>query len=149
VGCAALAAALGAVVGVASAAPAAVEAQPRFSARVAISTRGIEELSRPWQHADGVTVTFGPVILADSVRRLAGYPDGETLVYAARDRFGDVCLLAAAIYYQSACVSPEQFRSSGVTLAWTLDSTPSWRAPETGVAYWRPDGRLLLGPAVP
>jgi hypothetical protein len=147
--CALVAAGLGAVVGAATGAPTASRAQPRFTQQVVLSTHGVEELSRPWRPADRVTVTFGPSILPGSVRRLGGYPDGETSIYGARDRFGHVCLLAAAIYYESACAPDDRFGTAGIALTWTLDSTPPWRPAETGVAVWRPDGRLLLGRALP
>jgi hypothetical protein len=123
--------------------------EPRLAVAEVVDTRGAAELDRDWRPADRTTVTLGPAFVTGTIRRLAGFPDGETLIYGARDRFGHVCLLAAAIYYQSACVPADRFHASGVALAWTLDSTPPWRAPETGVAVWRPDGRLLLGPAAP
>lgn len=95
------------------------------------------------QRSSGAAVPSGvvlnPQILPDSVHRLAAVGVDGTALFAARNRLGNVCLLAGRSFIAAACVSPGDFKRSGVTLQWTTDPAGPRR-----IATWRPDGSVTL-----
>ncbi|MGN6743437.1 MAG: hypothetical protein ACTHJL_09105, partial [Amnibacterium sp.] len=68
--------------------------------------------------------------------------------WAARDRFGDVCLVAADVYFRTICTDPDTFAATGAVLTWSAG--PGYPVSTTigYTAVWR-DGRLTAGPASP
>lgn len=146
-GLAVLAAAVGAGIALLpqAAAPAAAAAAPRFKTALDVPADP-SVLAHPAGTGDEQAALPGPELVGDSFRRLADYPAAGVTLWAARDRLGDTCLVAADTYFRTACADPATFAATGAALTWSAG--PGYPA-STTVAYtavWR-HGRLLAGPS--
>jgi hypothetical protein len=130
--------------------PASADADPvaaRFTP--AISVRADPAvLQRPAGSADRTTSLVGPDLVVGSFRRLAGYPAAGVSVWAARDRFGETCLVVADTYYRTACADATTAKATGLVLAWSSGPGYPPSTTESYTAVWR-DGRLRAGPSTP
>lgn len=119
-------------------------AAPPFTVEVS-STAGLGILARPARSTDRPFALVGTDLPLRTFRRLAADASARTVLYAARDRFGQVCLVAADVYFHASCVDPDVWKRDGIVLVWS--SGPTW--PESAtfarVAVWRPDGRFVAG----
>ncbi len=104
-----------------------------------VATADPSIVQRPSGSAVPSGVILNPQIVQDSVHRLAAVGADGTALFAARNRLGNVCLLAGRSFISAACVSPGDFHRSGVALQWTTDPAGPRR-----VAIWRPDGSVTL-----
>lgn len=121
---------------------------PAFPVEVG-SRAGLGVLDRPQRSGDAPFALVGSDLPRSTFRRLADYSSARTVLYAARDRLGQVCLVAADVYFHASCVDPAVWARDGVVLLWS--SGPVW--PENSalarVAVWRPDGRITAGAVLP
>jgi hypothetical protein len=101
-------------------------------------------LDRPARAADRTTALVGPDLAIRSFRRLAAYPAAGVTVWAARDRFGETCLVVADTYYSTACADPATVEATGLVLAWSAGPGYPQSTTESYTAVWR-DGRLRAG----
>jgi hypothetical protein len=101
-------------------------------------------LRRPAGSADRTTALVGPDLLAGSFRRLVAYPAAGVTLWAARDRFGQTCLVAADIYYRTACADAATVKASGLVLVWSSGPGDPASTTESYTAVWR-GGRLRAG----
>lgn len=113
---------------------------------------GTEVFDRSQTATDRLDAPRGGDFRAASVRRLAIMPNVPSVLSAAEDAAGDVCLVDAVMQgrqYDAACVTPAVFARHGVTLQWSLSG---WSAgepyvdegylPRFFVVVWSPDGTV-------
>ncbi|MGN6743436.1 MAG: hypothetical protein ACTHJL_09100 [Amnibacterium sp.] len=125
---------------------------PSVAALSVLTTAGVDVFSRPQTAADRRDAPRGGDFVPASVRRLAVMPNVPSVLSAARDAAGDVCLVSAVKQgrqYDAACVPPAVFARHGITLQWSLSG---WSAgepfvdegylPRFFVSVWGPDGRI-------
>ena len=62
---------------------------------------------------------MGPDLVSASFRRLAAYPAAGVTLWAARDRFGDTCLVVADTYYRTACADAATEAEDGLVVSWS------------------------------
>jgi hypothetical protein len=130
--------------------PASADADPVAARFVPAISVGADPavLLRPRGPADRTTSLAGPDLVVASFRRLAAYPAAGVTIWAARDRFGETCLVVADTYYRTACADATTAKASGLVLVWSAG--PGY-PPSTTLSYtavWH-DGRLRAGPSTP
>jgi len=147
-----LAGVLGGVVARASVAP-----RPPASAAglKVLRTVGTDPFNRAQTATDRTEIPRGGDLVAGSVRRLADTPDVPSVLSAAKDAAGNVCLVDAVELgrqFTASCVTPAVFARQGIALQW---STSGWSAgqpfvdegylPRFFTVVWGPDGVVRLG----
>jgi hypothetical protein len=146
-------AALGALAGAGTAAVAAgtgsadPRAVPSFSATIDVpAPAGV--LARPARSGDHPTALVGPDLVNGSFRRLAAYPAAGVTLWAARDRFGQTCLVVADTYYRTACADAATVAKDGLVIGWSGGPGYPASTTESYTALWRA-GRLTAGRSAP
>ncbi len=117
-----------------------------------LETVPLSVLERPQTAVDRLQMPADSDLVAASVRRIAVMPSVPSVISAARNRAGDVCLVMSVKQgrqYDASCASPAVFARHGVTLQWSLSG---WSAgeefveqgylPRFFVLAWEPDGGL-------
>lgn len=125
---------------------------PSVAALSVLGSAGIEVFARPQTALDRRDAPRGGDFVAGTVRRLAVMPAVPSVLSAARDAAGDICLVSAVKQgrqYDAACVPPAVFARRGITLQWSLSG---WSAgepfvaegylPRFFVAVWGPDSSI-------
>ncbi len=130
--------------------PAAADAEPaapRSAAAVSVAADPavLDHAARP---ADRSTALVGPDLVHSSFRRLAAYPAAGVTIWAARDRFGDICLVAVDTYYRTTCADAATLDSAGLVLQWSAGPGFPASTTESYTAVWR-QGRLVAGRSAP
>ena len=150
---AAVVAALGALAGAGTAAVAAgtgsagPRAAPRFAATIDVAAPAAV-LARPARSGDHPTALVGPDLVSGSFRRLAAYPAAGVTLWAARDRFGQTCLVVADTYYRTACADAATVAKDGLVIGWSGGPGYPASTTESYTAVWR-SGRLTAGRSAP
>ena len=144
---------LGALAGAGTAAVAAgtgsggPRAAPRFAVTIDVAAPAAV-LTAPAGSEDHPTALVGPDLVSASFRRLAGYPAAGVTLWAARDRFGDTCLVVADTYYRTACADAATVAKDGLVVGWSGGPGYPASTTESYTAVWR-SGRLTAGRAAP
>jgi hypothetical protein len=122
-------------------------ATPRYTPVLSVAADP-SVLGRPALAADSTTTLVGPDLAVRSFRRLVAYPAAGVTIWAARDRFGDTCLVVADTYYRTACADPSTVKASGLVLVWSSGPGYPPSSTESYTAVWR-NGRLRAGRSAP
>jgi hypothetical protein len=123
-----------------------------FASMPVLRTVQVGVLDRPQTATDRLDVPRGGGFVAASVRRIAVMPNVPSVISAARNAAGDVCLVTAVKQgrqYSASCVPPAVFARDGVSLQWSLSGWSAGEAfveqgylPRFFVVAWGPDGGL-------
>jgi len=118
-------------------------AAPRPAAGISVAADPAV-LDRAARVADRSAALVGPDLVRSSFRRLAPYPAAGVTIWAARDRFGETCLVAVDTYYRTACADAATLDTAGLVLQWSAG--PGFPASTTAgyTAVWL-HGRLVAG----
>ncbi len=120
---------------------------PRFAATIDVAAAaGV--LRTPARSGDHPAALVGPDLVSASFRRLAAYPAAGVTLWAARDRFGDTCLVVADTYYRTACADAATEAEDGLVVSWSGGPGYPASTTESYTAVWR-SGRLTAGRALP
>jgi hypothetical protein len=149
---AAIAAAAGIVGALVARAATAPRVPAPFAHLAVLRTVHGDVFARPQTALDRLDAPRSSDLVAGSVRRLAVMPDVPSVLSAARNRVGEVCLVAAVKQgrqFAASCVRPGVLARQGLTLQW---SSSGWSAGEPFVeqgylprfflAVWAPDGSI-------
>lgn len=129
--------------------PAAADADPaapRSTAAVSVPADPAV-LDHAARSVDLSTALVGPDLDRGSFRWLASYPAAGVTIWAARDRFGQVCLVAIDTYYRTACADAATLGAAGLVLQWCAGPGFPASTAESYTAVWR-HGRLVAGRSV-
>lgn len=118
-------------------------AAPRTTAAVSVAADPAL-LDHAARSVDRSTALVGPDLVRSSFRRLAAYPAAGVTIWAARDRFGETCLVAVDTYYRTACADAATLDAAGLVLQWSAGPGFPASTTESYTAVWR-DGRLVAG----
>lgn len=123
-----------------------------FASMPVLRTVPLSVLDRPQTATDRMDAPRGADLVAGSVRRIAVMPNVPSVISAARNTAGDVCLVTSVKQgrqYNASCVSPATFARRGVSLQWSLSGWSAGEAfveqgylPRFFVLAWEPDGGL-------
>jgi hypothetical protein len=128
-------------------------AEPRaLAALPVLRTVPVTVLDRPQTAVDLLDAPRGGDFVAASVRRIAVMPSVPSVISAARNAAGDVCLISAVKQgrqYSASCEPRAVFFRHGVSVQWSLSGWSAGEAfveqgylPRFFVVAWGPDGRV-------